>query len=111
MLCVGDLQDPLHDFVLKQHSKDMQVTKNLLTRKHAHAILIDIPTIAGSEIWPHFSRVKVADEIFMPTMMTVIGAIRGGGIPGGTGKRNELTSQHKDEVERRKSKNILDLVF
>ena len=78
----------------------------MLTRKHAHAILIDIPTIAGSEIWPHFSRVKVADEIFMPTMMTVIGAIRGGGIPGGTGKRNELTSQHKDEVERRKTTHV-----
>ena len=78
----------------------------MLTRQHAHAILIDVPRIVGSEVWPHFSRVKVADEIFMPTMMTVIGAIQGGGIPGGSGKRMGLASDRTDQVERRKTTHV-----
>ena len=78
----------------------------MLTRKHAHAVLVDVPRAAGSQVWPHFSRVKVADEIFMPTMMTVIGAIRGGGVPGGSGKRDDSTSERKDEVERRKTTHV-----
>jgi hypothetical protein len=77
----------------------------MLTRLHANAILMDIPKIVGSPVWPHFSRVKVADEIFMPTMMTVIGAIRGGGIPGGSGKRLK-DSKHTDQVERRKTTHV-----
>ena len=78
----------------------------MLTRHHARAVLIDLPKLTGvGTIWPHFSRVKVADEIFMPTMMTVIGAIQGGGIPGGSGRRAD-DSERTDQVERRKTTHV-----
>ena len=47
----------------------------MLTRKHAQACIIDLPNLLKSPVWPHFSRVKVADEICLPTLMAVIGAI------------------------------------
>ena len=83
----------------------------MLTRQHAHAVLVEIPALVGSAVWPHFSRVKVADEIFMPTMMTVIGAIKGGGVPGGSGKRMDsgdpaVVDQRTDQVERRKTTHV-----
>ena len=83
----------------------------MLTRQHAHAVLVKIPALVGSAVWPHFSRVKVADEIFMPTMMTVIGAIKGGGVPGGSGKRMDsgdpaVVDQRTDQVERRKTTHV-----
>ena len=84
----------------------------MLTRQHAHAVLVEVPALVGSAVWPHFSRVKVADEIFMPTMMTVIGAIKGGGVPGGSGKRMgsagdpAVVDQRTDQVERRKTTHV-----
>ena len=47
----------------------------MLTRKHAQACIIDLPNLLKSPVWPHFSKVKVADEICLPTLMAVIGAI------------------------------------
>ncbi len=47
----------------------------MLTRKHAEACIIDLPSFLKSPLWPHFSKVKVADEICLPTLMAVIGAI------------------------------------
>jgi hypothetical protein len=59
----------------------------MLTRKHAQACIIDLPNLLKSPIWPHFSRVKVADEICLPTLMAVIGAIESENEPkdGGDG--------------------------
>ena len=73
----------------------------MLTRAHAHACLIGLPRAVGTALWPHFSRVKVADEIFMPTMMTIIGAIRSGGIPGAA-PAGQRAPPSDDDVERRK---------
>ena len=57
----------------------------MLTRKHAQACIIDLPNLLKVSVWPHFSRVKVADEICLPTLMAVIGAIESEEEPKGGG--------------------------
>jgi hypothetical protein len=63
----------------------------MLTRRHAHAVLVDLPKHAGGPLWPYFSRVKVADEICLPTLLAIVGAIVS---PDGAAEG--------DQVERRK---------
>eukprot|EP00949_MAST-11_sp_MAST-11-sp1_P004711 g4711.t1 len=64
----------------------------MLTRLHAVAALDELPRIMGCDLWPHFSRVKVADEIYLPTIMTIIGALdTDPNAPGQTVSRRKVT--------------------
>ena len=47
----------------------------MLTRQHAKAVILDLPEHVGRPVWPFFSRVKVADEVCLPTLLACIGAI------------------------------------
>ena len=57
----------------------------VMLRKHAQACIIDLPNLLKVPYGHTFLRVKVADEICLPTLMAVIGAIESESEPKGGG--------------------------